>query len=149
MKTSLTRSVLGALALATLLAAPLGCAGVDEQGEPVGEAVEAINTPFLTATPSSLAFRPIVHGTTATLTVSLNNTGTGDASGITLAIPPDPYRAAHNPPGYLTAGTSSNLMQITFAPVTAGSFSTTLVVTYHDAAGTPYTLNIPVSGSAT
>ena len=149
MKTSLTRSVLGALALATLLVAPLGCAGVDEQGEAVAEAVEALNTPFLVATPSSLAFRPIVHGTSQTITVSLNNTGTGDASGITLAVPPDPCRAAHNPPTYLTAGTASNLMQITFAPVTAGSFSGTLVVTYHDAAGTPYTLNIPFSGSAT
>lgn len=149
MKSSLARSVLGALALATLLVAPLGCAGVDEQGEPLGEAVEAINTPFLVATPSPLAFRTIAHGTTQTLSVTLQNTGTGDANSITLAVPPDPYRVAHNPPGFIYASTSSSVMQITFAPQAAGSFPTTLVVTYHDVAGTAYTLNIPVTGSGT
>lgn len=149
MKTSLVRSMLGALALATLLVAPLGCAGVDEQGEPVAEAVEALDTPFLVASPSSLAFRTIAHGTSQTITVTLNNTGAGNAVSVTLAVPPDPYRATHNPPGFIYAHTSSNLMQITFAPVTAGSYSGTVVVTYEDTLGTPYTLNIPVSGSAT
>ncbi len=70
----LARSALGALALATLLVAPLGCAGVDEQGEVVGEAAEALNTPFLVATPSPLAFRTILQGTTSTLSVTLHNT---------------------------------------------------------------------------
>jgi hypothetical protein len=148
MKSSLARSVLGALALATLLVAPLGCAEVDAQGEAVGEAVEAINSPFLVASPSPLAFGTILHASSTTLTVTLRNTGTGAATDIVLALPPDPYRSAHNPPGDIPAGAASSLMQITFAPRIAGSYPRTLTVTYHDAAGTLYTLNIPVTGSA-
>jgi HYDIN/CFA65/VesB family protein len=148
MKTSLTRSVLGALALATLLVAPLGCAGVDESGEAVGEAVEALNTPVLVANPSSLAFGTILHGTSSTLAVTLTNTGTVAASAITVALPPDPYRVIHDPPGNLPAGARSSLMQVAFAPSKLGTFSTTIVVNYHDEAGTLYTLNLPVTGTA-
>jgi hypothetical protein len=151
-RTGLIRSTLGAFALAALLVAPLGCGGVDESGELVGEAAEALNTPVLVATPSPVAFGTITHGTTSTLSVTLRNTGDATASSITLAVPPDPYRAAHNPPGYLNTSTASNVMQITFAPRTTGSFSNTIVVTYRGPSGaglgTLYTLNIPVTGTA-
>lgn len=150
MKTSLARSVFGALALAALLVAPLGCAGVDENGEVVGEAAAALNTPNLVASPVSLGFRTITHGSSSTATVTLFNTGDGAATHITLTLPPDPYIAAHNPPGDLAADHSSNAMQIEFAPTTAGTFTRTLTVTYYDStgAGTMHTLSIPVTGTA-
>lgn len=150
MKNLLTRTLAGALALTTLLVAPVGCAGIDESGEPVTEVAEALNSPVLVATPSPLAFGTITHGTTLTLAVTLTNTGNAAASLITLAYPPDPYRTAHNPPGDLAAGASSDAMRITFAPTTVGSFSRTIVVTYYDpgGAGTPRTLSIPVTGTA-
>src|SRR5690242_13403930 len=123
------RSMLGAIGLAALFVAPLGCAGVGESGELVGEAVEALNTPVLAASPSSLDFGTISHNSRGvTLTVTLTNNGDGDASSITAAVPPDPYHNVHNPPGFLEAGDSSNLMQVKFAPTTVGTFTGTAVV---------------------
>ncbi len=148
-KTTLIRCMLGALAVATLLVAPLGCASVDESGEAVGEVVEALNAPALAATPSPVAFGSIAHGTTLTLAVTLNNTGDAKAISITAAYPPDTYRSAHSPPMFLDAGTSSNVMQITFAPTRTGLYSSTIVVTYKNIVGLTYTLNIPVTGTGT
>ena len=155
MKTSSAplRSTLGALALAALLIAPPGCAGVDESGELVGDAVEALNTPVLVASPSSINFGTISHTSPGvTVTVTLTNTGDGAASSITAALPPDPYRGTHNPPSNLPVGASSNLMQVTFAPTSAGTYTGTVVVSYRAPSGaslgTLYTLRIPVAGTA-
>ncbi|MEP7125286.1 MAG: choice-of-anchor D domain-containing protein [Byssovorax sp.] len=151
-KSALLRSMLGSLALAALLVAPLGCAGIGEPEEFVGEAAEALNTPVLVASPSSLNFGTISHNSRGvTLTVTLTNNGDGPASSISVAVPPDPYRVTHNPPSDLTAGSSSNLMEITFAPTSVGTFSGTLVVSYRGPSGaglgTLYTLNIPYTGT--
>jgi HYDIN/CFA65/VesB family protein len=139
--TGLTRSTLGALALVTLLVAPLGCAGVDEEGELVGEVAQAaVPQPSLVNSPTTLAFGTIPVGTMSSLTVTLTNVGAGDASSINVAVPPDPYRVLHNPPTYLDAnGGSSNVMEVTFNPATTGSFSREIVLSY---AG-------PASGGAT
>lgn len=155
MKTSLAllRSMCGALALGALFVAPLGCIGVDEPGEPIDEAVEALNTPVLVASPSSLNFGTVSRNNSrgVTLTVTLTNTGDGAANSITVAIPPDPYHGLHNPPGDLPVGGYSNLMQINFAPTTVGTFSGTAVVSYRSPSGAGlgalHTLNIPVTGT--
>ena len=148
----LIRTALGAISLATLLIAPSGCAGVDESAEAVGQAAEALNTPVLVASPSSINFGTVAHGSRGvTLTVQLNNTGDGAASSITLAVPPDPCHVVLNPPSNL-AGGGYGTMQINFAPAAAGTFSGTLNVSYRapsgSTLGTLYTLSIPYSGSA-
>jgi hypothetical protein len=143
--------MVGPLALTALLIAPLGCAGVDESGENVGDAVEALNTPVLVATPSSLNYgsNP-VNSRWITYSVTLTNTGDGTASNISVALPPDPYRVTHNPPDDLVANGSSNAMQITFAPTAAGTYARTITVLYYNpgGTGTPHTLSIPVTGTA-
>jgi hypothetical protein len=147
----LVRSTLGALALAALLVAPLGCAGVDEEGELVGEAEEALSAPVLVSN-SLLDFGTIDLGSVSTRNVTLTNTGDARASGITLAVPPDPYRTVRSPLTELGVNATSKEMAIAFAPKTVGSFSSTLVVTYHDASDSSgeklYTLSIPVTGTA-
>ena len=148
----LVRSTLGALGLVTLLAAPLGCAGIDEDGELVGEAAQALEEPLLVASSSTLDFGTIAHGSDVTLGVTLTNTGAGDASFVTLAVPPDPYRTAHNPPTYLEAGITTSVTQITFAPSAIGTFARDINVTYRGPSGlTPgvlHTLTIHVTGTA-
>jgi hypothetical protein len=148
----LIRSTLGALGLVTLLVAPLGCAGVDEEGELVGEAAQALEEPLLVASSSTLDFGTIVQGADVTLGVTLTNTGAGDASFVTLAVPPDPYRTAHNPPTYLGPGEASSVTEITFAPTTIGTFARDIDVTYRGPSGlTPgvlHTLTIHVTGTA-
>ena len=150
--TGFVRSTLGALGLVTLLAAPLGCAGVDEEGELVGEAAQALEQPLLVADSTTLDFGTIVQGADVTLAVTLTNTGAGDASSITLAVPPDPYRTAHNPPTYLGAGNSSIATEITFAPTAIGTFARDIEVTYRGPSGlTPgvlHTLTLHVTGTA-
>ncbi len=144
----LIRSALGALALAALLAGPIGCAEVDENGELVGETAEALSAPLLSA--SSVNFGTVTRGSASTLSVKLSNSGCARASGITLAVPPDPYRTARSPITELGIDAMSDAMQITFAPTAAGTYSNTLVVTYTDASdptGKVYTLNIPVTGT--
>jgi hypothetical protein len=144
----LIRSTLGALALAVLLIAPAGCAEVDANGELVGEAAEALSAPLLVSD-SSVNFGTVTRGASATLNVTLSNKGTARAGGITLAVPPDPYRTAHSPLIELGINATSGDMAITFAPTAAGPFSTTLLVTYTDASdpsGKLYTLEIPVTG---
>ncbi len=82
--------------------------------------------------------------------MKLSNSGCARASGITLAVPPDPYRTARSPLTELGIDATSDAMQITFAPTAAGTYSSTLVVTYTDASdptGKVYTLNIPVTGT--
>lgn len=146
----LIRSTLGALALAALLVAPLGCAGVDEEGEIVDEAAEALSAPLLVSS-SAVDFGAVAIGSTSMLNVKLTNIGGARATGITLAVPPDPYRTLHSPSTDLGIEASSDEMAITFAPITAGAFSRTLVVTYRDAAAGGeklYTLSIPVTGTA-
>lgn len=146
---ALNRSMLGALAMTTLLIGPLGCAGVDESGELVGEAAEALSTPVLVANPSSIDFGTISYRTASTVGVKLTNTGDATAIGITLFVPPDPCRIVHDPVGYLEAGASSNAMQIMFAPTTPGDYSGTFVVQYRGAGGeTLSTLSIPYTGTA-
>lgn len=135
--------------MATMLFAPLGCVGADESAEPVGEAAEALNNPVLVATPSPVNFGSVAHGGRSILSVTLSNTGDGKALSITVAYPPDTYRPAHNPPTYLDAGTSSNVMQIQFAPTTVGTFTGTVVVTYYNITGVMHTVNIPVTGTGT
>lgn len=145
----LIRSTLGSFALAALLLAPVGCAEVDEKGELVGETAEALSAPLLGASPVN--FGTITRGAASTLGVKLTNRGDVRVGEITLAVPPDPYRTAHNPLPELGIGASSDAMQITFAPTAAGPFSSTLVVTYTDASDPAekiYTLEIPVSGFA-
>ena len=150
--TGLFRSTLGAFALATLLVAPLGCAGVDEEGEAVGEAAQAVGVSQLSIGTSRVAFGTIASGATVTLPITLTNTGLADADFITLAVPPDPYRTAHNPPMFLGGGLSSSLMQVTFAPTTTGAFERDLTVTYRDydplGPGPLRTLTIRVTGTA-
>lgn len=147
----LIRSMLGGLALAVLLVAPLGCAGVDEEGELVGEAAEALSAPALVSS-TLLDFGTIDRGAVSTLNVTLTNTGGARAGGINLDVPPDPYRAVRSPVTELGIEASSKVMAIAFAPQTAGIFSSTLVVTYRDAADSSgkklYTLSIPVTGTA-
>ena len=146
-KSALIRSTFGALALAAMLVASAGCAGIDGQGEAVGEAAEALNAPLLTTSPATVDFGTIAHGTVAYLPVTLTHTGDITAYGIS-AIPPDPYRVSHSPPTDLDVNASSSVMEISFGSTTVGTFSGTAVVTYHDAAGAPYTLSIPVTGIA-
>jgi hypothetical protein len=147
----LIRSTLGGLALAALLVAPLGCAGIDEEGELIGEAEEALSAPVLVSS-SLVDFGTIALGSISTLNVTLTNTGSARASGITLAVPPDPYRTVRSPLADLGVEGTSKVMAIAFAPKTAGAFSSTLVVTYRDAADSAgeklYTLSIPVTGTA-
>lgn len=147
----LIRSTLGALGLVTLLAAPLGCAGVDEEGD-LGEAAQALEEPLLVAGSSTLDFGTIAHGADVTLAVTLTNTGAGDATFITLAVPPDPYRTAHNPPTYLGAGNSSSTTEITFAPTAIGTFARDIDVTYRGPGdltpGVLHTLTLHVTGTA-
>lgn len=145
----LIRSTLGALALAALLVAPLGCAQVDEEGELVDEAAEALSAPLLIST-SSVDFGTVALGSVSTLNVRLTNVGGVRASGITLAVPPDPYRTLRSPLTDLDVEATSDAMQIAFAPTSAGPFSRTLVVTYRSAAGGEKlsTLSIPVTGTA-
>ena len=145
----LVRSTLGALALAALLVAPLGCAGIDEEGELVGEAEEALSAPVLVSS-SLVDFGTIALGSVSTLNVTLTNTGSARASGITLAVPPDPYRTLRSPLTDLGVEATSDAMQIAFAPTSAGPFSRTLVVTYRSAADGEKlsTLSIPVTGTA-
>ena len=152
MISGLTRSTLGALALVTLLVAPLGCAGVDEEGELVGEVAQAaVPQPEIVNSPTQIAFGTIPRGTESTLNVALTNIGVGDASVIDLAVPPDPYRVLHNPPTYLSANEGSNVMQLTFAPTTIGSFSRDIVLSYRGpgdlSVGALHTLTIRVSGA--
>ncbi|MFS8067916.1 MAG: hypothetical protein ACMG6S_16255, partial [Byssovorax sp.] len=131
--------------------APLGCAGVDEEGELVGEAAEALSAPALVSA-SLVDFGTLTLGSVSTLNVTLTNTGDARAIGINLDVPPDPYRTVRSPLTELGVDTSSKVMAIAFAPKTAGVFSSTLVVTYRDAAdssgGKLYTLSIPVTGTA-
>ena len=145
----LIRSTLGSLALAALLVAPLGCAGVDERGELVDEAAEALSAPLLVSS-SSVDFGAVAIGSVSMLSVKLTNIGGARATGITLAVPPDPYRTLRSPLTDLGAEATSDAMAISFAPTAAGSFSRTLVVTYRDAAAGEklYTLSIPVTGTA-
>lgn len=145
----LIRSTLGGLALAALLVAPLGCAGVDEQGELVDEAAEALSAPLLVSA-SPVDFGTVALGSFSALNVKLTNIGDTRVSGITLAVPPDPYRTLRSPLTDLGVDASSDAMQIAFAPTAAGPFSRTLVVTYNDAAAPEkvYTLSIPVTGTA-
>lgn len=144
-KSALIRSTLGAFALTALLCTSVGCAGGEEPGEAVGEVAEALNEPLLVAA-SSVDFGTIAHGTVVYATVTLTNTGDVTAYGLS-AIPPDPYRVAHAPPSDIVASASSNVMEISFGSNTVGSFSGTVVVTYHAATGAPYTLSIPVTGT--
>ena len=154
MKTTigLLRSTLGALALATLLVAPLGCAEIDEEGEVVGEAAQAVGVSQLSISTSRIAFGTIASGTTLTIPITLNNTGLQDAGYITLDVPPDPYRTFHNPPGDIVAGGSSSLTEITFAPLTTGTFERDLEFTYRDSdplgPGPLRTLIVRVTGTA-
>ena len=145
----LIRSTLGALALAALLVAPLGCAGVDEDGELVDEAAEALSAPLLVSS-SSVDFGTVAIGSVSMLNVKLTNIGGVRAGGIKLDVPPDPYRTLHSPVTDLASEASSEVMAISFAPTAAGAFSRTLVVTYRDAAAGEklYTLSIPVTGTA-
>lgn len=150
--TGMLRSTFGALSLVALLVGPLGCAGVVEEGENVGEAEQALRFSHLSASPSSLNFGTMASGADRTVTVTLTNIGELDADFITLAVPPDPYRTYHNPPDDLVASGSSNLTQITFAPTAAGTFADSVVITYRDYSpltpGTLRTLTIPVTGTA-
>jgi hypothetical protein len=150
MNTSLTRSAFGALVLAALGVASLGCAGVDESGELVGEVAQADITtgPVLVASPSTVAFGMIPRGRMSILSVELTNTGAASASSITVGYPPDPYRLMHNPPGYLAAGASSTLMQVAFTPSLVGTFSRTFTVNYRAPDETLQTLTIPLTGTA-
>ncbi len=147
----LIRATLGALALAALLVAPLGCAGVDEEGELVGEAAETFSAPALVSS-SLVDFGTIERGAVSTLDVTLTNTGGVRAGGINLDVPPDPYRTVRSPVTELGVDASSKVMAIAFAPKTAGVFSSTLVVTYRDAADSSgeklYKLSIRVTGTA-
>ena len=81
--------------------------------------------------------------------MNLTNTGDAQAVTITVAVPPDPCRVAHTPPAFLDAGASSNTMHVTFTPRTTGFFSGTVVVSYKNVAGLPYTLTIPFTGTGT
>jgi len=153
--TGLFRSTLGAFALATLLVAPLGCAGVDEEGELVSETAQAVGVSQLSISTSRIAFGTILSGASVTLPITLTNTGLADAEFINLTVPPDPYRVVHNPPTYLDAGLSSSLTQITFAPTSRGAYERDLTFTYRDAAppGSPVppplrTLIVRVTGTA-
>ena len=147
----LIRSTLASLALAAFLVAPLGCAAVDEEGDLVGEAAEALSAPALVSS-ASVDFGAITIGSVSTLNLKLTNVGSARASGITLAVPPDPYRTVRSPLTDLAVETSSDAMAIAFTPKTAGSFSSTLVVTYRDAGNASseklYRLAIPVTGTA-
>lgn len=150
--TKMLRSTFGALSLVALLVGPLGCAGVVEEGENVGEAEQAIRFSHLSASPTSLNFGTMAIGTQRTLTVTLSDIGEIDACNITLAVPPDPYRTYHNPPTCIGSGLSSNLTEITFAPETAGTFADSVVISYRDydplAPGTLRSLTVPVTGTA-
>jgi hypothetical protein len=147
----LVRSTFGALALAALLVAPVGCAGIDEEGELVGEAAEALSAPVLISS-SLVDFGTIALGSVSTLNVTLTNAGDARATGITLAVPPDPYRTVRSPLTELGVDATSKVMAIAFSPKAAGAFSSTLVVTYRDASDSSgeklYTLSIPVTGTA-
>ncbi|APR78062.1 Hypothetical protein A7982_03409 [Minicystis rosea] len=152
MTTAMIRSALGALSLVALLVGPVGCAEVDEEGGPVGEAAQAVRFSHLSASPSPINFGTIASGADKTLTITLTNIGELDASNIELDVPPDPYRVFHNPPGYLVADGSSIETQITFAPTSTGVFANNIVFWYRDAnplsPGTLRSLTVPVTGTA-
>src|SRR5262245_9557765 len=125
-------------------AALAGCAGVDESGEPIAQVSEALDTPSLVATPSSVDFGRATVGGSATATITLTNRGTAAASSINV-VPPDPYHVTHNPPSFLPVDGSGDV-DLNFSPTTAGTFSGTVVVHYADGSGNGYSLDIPVTG---
>lgn len=149
MNTHRTRlwSIAGLIPLAAALSTLAGCVVAADPGEPLGEAAQALDTPNLVATPSSLDFGRVAVGSSLYLRVTLTNRGTGTASRIAVVppdpyIPPDPY---HNPPADLPAG-SSEVIAIGFAPTARGTFSASVRVNYYDDEHGQHSMEIAVTG---
>ena len=163
MKMTLTPRV-PLLLLAALFALPAGCAAADASSDDgnVAETRQALTAPSLVATPSPVDFGRVRVGGTRQINVTITNRSGAPAINIIPPdpyyppdpyvppdpyYPPDPFAVAHNPPTYLGAY-GSGVMTLSFTPRAAGSTSSAIAIRYHDAAGTEYTLRVPVQGSA-
>jgi hypothetical protein len=85
----------------------------------------------LTATPTTLAFGPIVVGKSANLGLLLTNSGTADVTGLALTASGDYAVTIPCASATLAAG-SSCTVQVTFTPTVTGSRPGTLAITSTD-----------------
>jgi trimeric autotransporter adhesin len=99
----------------------------------------------LQITPDGLAFGPVNIGSSASLSVTLLNTGTAPITGITLSITGD-YTVTAPCATTTLAGGASCSVTLTFSPTATGIRSGILTVTSSDA-GSP--ASIPLSGTGT
>ncbi len=101
--------------------------------------------PRISVTPSPLVFDTCLVGATPQLDLNVSNVGT-DQLNVTSIVSSNPVFTP-NPTSLSIAPFSSQIVTVTFAPVTAGSFSGQLDFTSNDPL-TP-TVSVPVSGVAT
>jgi hypothetical protein len=99
----------------------------------------------LSVTPSPLSFGNVATGATSTLTLTLSNSGTVGATGITIAVGAAPFSrpagAAGGTCGATLAAATTCTINVTFAPTTAVASTGTATITANVAVtGAPVTL---------
>jgi hypothetical protein len=100
----------------------------------------------LTITPSAIAFGSVPVGSSATRTLTVQNTGNLNVT-VTKAAPPALPFVVNTPlpEGQVLTPDQQIAIQVTFAPTAAGSYSSTYVISSDDGAGAH---NISVTGNA-
>jgi hypothetical protein len=97
---------------------------------------------MLTVSPSPLVFGNLPITTSATLTLTLNNTGGATATGITLGALPTGFSRSGGTCGATLNGATACTINVTFSPTAVQSYTAPLTITASVAvAGAPVTLS--------
>jgi hypothetical protein len=120
----------------------------DAAGSPTAYAVTGIGfttAPVFGVSPSPLAFGNVSVGGTATLPVTVSNTGNAPLTISGIVSSDAVYTFAPNTFPVNVAAGGSTVFNVTFAPTAAGLVNGTLTFT-HNAAGSPSVLNLSGTG---